>query len=223
MAITSTDGDPLVSQGSPEFAWRGAPALRRVHALNERCIELLASFARNDKQRTHLAIINQHRDLWRSLTATERRRAARTPFLLVDVRFQDADWWRSASSSRPNHRIKLALQEAFTGKIAAELMRETLMLAWSTVAFERGGASILFGMTPVVARIISELGPQEVERIAARHSRHLRPRWEEYPAFWGRLLAAVRGEDEEVLHDVHLHGAQLLGSELLPRLQGRFL
>jgi hypothetical protein len=116
----------------------------------------------------------------------------------------------------------MALKEAFRGKTAAELMRETLVLAWSTVAFERGGASILFGMTPAVSSIIAELGPQDVERVAARQSRYLQPRWEDYPAFWGRLLAAARDGDEEALHEIHLHGVQLIGSELLPLLDGRF-
>jgi hypothetical protein len=168
-------------------------------------------------------IINQHRDLWRSLDAAQRKRAARTPFLLVDVRFQDASWWRLAKDPRSSRRSKLALKEAFRGKTAAELTRETLVLAWSTVAFERGGASILFGMTPAVSSIIAELGPQDVERIAARQSRYLLPRWEDYPAFWGRLLSAARNSDEEALHEIHLHGVQLIGSELLPLLDGRFV
>src|SRR5690606_35725140 len=115
--------------------------------------------------------VSQHRSLWRSLNATARKRAARTPYLLVDVHFQDAEWWRSIKDSRQNRRSKMVLQAALTGKIASELMRETLMLAWSTVAFERGAASILFGMTPAVSSIIAELDPQDVERIAARHSR----------------------------------------------------
>lgn len=100
-------------------------------------------------------------------------------------------------------------------------MRETLMLAWSTVAFDRGTASVLFGMTPAVCNIIAGLSPQDVERIAARNSRYLRPRWEEFPMFWGKILTAAREGNEDALHDVRLHGMQLLGSELLPLLEGR--
>jgi hypothetical protein len=223
MASVSAGGARHVSQDTSEFAWRGAQALRRVHALNERCLELLVNVARNDRQRTSLAIVNQDRDLWRSLNATARKRAARTPFLLVDVRFQDAEWWRLAKNPRPSSRSRLTLCEAFNGKTAGELMRETLMLAWSTVAFERGCASILFGMTPAVTGTIAELGPQDVERIAARHSRNLRPRWEDFPVFWGKLLAAARDGDEEALHEIHLHGTQLIGSELLPLMDGKLL
>lgn len=223
MADVSTDGTQHVPKEPFEFAWRGAQALKRVHALNERCLELLTHLARADREQTTLAIVNQHRSLWRSLSATARKRAARTPFLLVDVHFQDAEWWRSVKDPRQNRRSKMVLQAALTGKIASELMRETLMLAWSTVAFERGAASILFGMTPTVGGIIAELGPQDVERIAARHSRYLQPRWADFPAFWGKLLSAARDGDEEALHEIHLHGMQLIGSELLPRLDGRFV
>lgn len=223
MADVSTSGTPHVSQQPSELAWRGGQALRRVHALNERCLELLAQVARTDRQQVSLAIVNQHRGLWRGLSATARKRAARTPFLLVDVHFQDADWWRSAKDHRAGRRSKMVLHSAFTGKIAGELMRETLMLAWSTVAFERRAASILFGMTPAVGSIIVELGPQDVERIAARHSRYLQPRWEDFPAFWGKLLAAARDGDEEELHEIYLHGMQLIGSDLLPLLDGRLI
>lgn len=205
------------------FTWRGAQALNRVHALNERCLELLTQLARADRQRIGLTIVNQHRSLWRGLSATARKRASRTPFLLMDLHFQHADWWRSARDSRRGRQRITVLHAAFTGKIAGELTRETLMLAWSTVAFHRGAASIMLGMSPAVASIIAVLGPQDVERVAAGNSAHLQPRWEHFPAFWGKLLTAARDGDEEALHEIHLHGAQLIGSELLPLIDGRFV
>jgi len=220
MSNVSTDGRPRAPQASSELTWKGAQALGRVHALNERCIELLAQLARADR-RSDLAIVNQHRNLWRGLSAITRKRAAGTPFLLMDLHSQDADWWHSVKDPRPSRRRKMVLRAAFTGKIAGELTRETLMLAWSTVAIDRGAASIMLGMSPAVSGIIAGLAPQDVERIAARHSAHLQPRWVDLPAFWGKLLAAARDGDEKALHEIHLHGAQLIGSELLPLIDGR--
>jgi hypothetical protein len=221
MSNVPLDGSRHTAPASSEFTWKGAQALGRVHALNERCLELLAQFARTDRQRISLPIVNQHRSLWNGLNATARTRAARTPFLLVDLHFQDAQWWRSAARSRPSRKRQMVLRAAFSGKIAGELMRETLMLACSTVAFDRGAASILLGMTPAVSGIVGGLSHQDVERIASRYSSHLQPRWEDVPAFWGKLLTAARDADEEALHEVSLHGAQLIGSELLPLLDGR--
>lgn len=206
---------------SSEFTWKGAQALRRLYALNERCLELLGQLARSDRERITPDIVNQHRSLWRNLNVTARKRAAATPFLLVDVHFQDASWWEWARAPRPSGKRAMPSHPPFAGKITSELMREALMLAWSTAAFDRGAASILLGMTPAVAAVISELGPQDVERITARHSRHLRPRWEDFPIIWGRLLRAARDGDDDALHEVRLHGVQLLGSELLPLLDGR--
>lgn len=211
--------EPPYTPGPSEFAWKAQLALARVYALNERCLEVLTDLARTERHQASLAIVKEHRTLWRSLGLTARFRAAHAPFLLLDVHFKDADWWRAARD-RSHRRTKLALCAAFRGKVAGELMRETLMLAWSTVAFDRGAASILLGMTPSVSSMIAALGPQDVERIAARQCSHLEPRWKDFPAFWGKLLVAARNDDEEALHEVHLHGVQLIGGELLPLLSG---
>lgn len=222
MSNVSTGGDsPTGTEAPSEFRWRGAQALGRVYALNDRCIELLCQLSRAERERTILTIVNQHRSLWRGLSTTARRYAASMPFLLVDARFQDADWWRCAKDPRAGRMRKMGPQAAFSGKAAGELMREALMLAWSTAAVDRGTASVLLGMTPVVCSLIADLSPQDVERIAASNSRYLRPRWDDLPAFWGKLLTAARDADEDALHEVRLHGIQLLGSELLPLLEGR--
>ena len=221
MSNELSDSSLNVPQAAPEFTWKGAQTLGRVHALNERCLEVLAHLARTDRQQINLPIVAHYQAVWRGMNSASRRRAAQTPFLLVDVHFQDADWWQGVRDPRPSRRRKVVLSTAFTGKVASELMRETLMLAWSTVTVDRGAAGILLGMTPRVSGIIAELGPHEVERIAARNSEHLQPRWGDFPAFWGKLLVASSEADEGALHEIRLHGVQLIGSELLPLLDGR--
>jgi hypothetical protein len=201
-----------------DFAWGGAPALRRVHAVNERCLELLSQLARSDSQQANPDIIQRYRSLWRGLNATSRKQAAQTPFLLLDAHFQDAQWWRWARDPHAARRYRMPTRNSFSGRVAGELMRETLMLAWSTVAFDRAAASILLGMAPDVSDMIAEWGAHDIERIAARNSRHLRLRWEDFPAFWSGLLTATLKGDQDALHACHLHGIQLLGRELLPLL-----
>lgn len=218
MPNSGIEGEPTTLPAPSEFTWRGAPTLGRVHALNERYLQALTQLARSDREQKTLSVVNGHRTLWRDLSASARQRAARMPFLLMDVHFQDAQWWRAVRGSGSRSRPRGALSAAFTGKLAGELMRETLMLAWSTALLDRGTAGVLLGMAPKVSDIITTLGPQEVERIAARSSAHLRLRWQDVPAFWRNLLTAACAGDEAALHQSRLHGVQLLGSDLLPVL-----
>lgn len=214
------------SNGTRELAeviWRGAPTLRRIQALNERCLESLAQVARSKGLQKSVVLVSQYRPLWRSLAGQACTRASNMPFLLMDVHFQDVRWWRVAQSPRSQRRLRAVRAAAFSGRAAGGLMRETLMLSWNTVLLDRGAAGVLFGIAPDVSGIIAELGPQDIERIASRYSSHLRPRWEDFPAFWGKLLAVACAGDDDGLHECRLHGVQLIGSELLPVLAGGHL
>lgn len=204
---------------STDLTGKMKQALERVHALNERCLELLSQGARGDRQ--PVAFVSQSRVLWHGLNGTARKRAAEMPFLIMDVHFRESQWWRGAQTSRPPSRQLLAPDAVFKGKPAAELMRETLMLACSTVAMDRRFACLLFGMAPAVSRIIADLGPQDVERIAARYRSQLRPRWQDFPAYWNNLLVAARDGDETALEDSRIHGVLMIGGELLPLLEGK--
>lgn len=219
MSDRSLEENWRISPPSSEFTWNGLQALGRVHALNERCLELLTQSARQDRQ--SLAFVHQSRGLWNALNVTARKRAAQMPFLLIDVHFQEIQWWRGAQSARHAQRQPLAPDTTFKGKPAAELTREALMLAWSTVMMDRRVACLLFGMAPAVSRMIADFGPQDVERIAARYRSHLRPRWHDFPAYWNNLLIAARDDDEAALEECRLHGVLMIGGELLPLLEGK--
>ena len=58
-------------------------------------------------------------------------------------------------------------------------------------------------------------GLDEIDRIAQKRFRHVRPRWDDRPAVWRRLLLAAETDDEKLMHEVNLHGLQLLAGELL--------
>lgn len=201
------------------FEWKGSQSLRRVHALHEHCLEVMSQLARSDHERTAIEAVNQLRGNWRALDIAARQRAAQCPVLLLDAKFQDEDWWRWAKDARPRYRRAVSSQPCFTPKQAETLMRETLMLAWSIAGSEPNTATLLLGMTPTVSTIIAEFGPQQVERIATLHSASIRPRWENVPGFWRKLLLAASAGDEDALHDVFLYSLQLLGSELIPILE----
>jgi len=202
------------------WKWTGAESLDLVHELNERCLEILEKLAerKSEEIRTDNAfeIVRLHRDLWRGLDKTARRRASGCPFLLVDVKFQNEAWWRSAKDDCSEPGKGAVTASFFPAKVARELMGETLMLAWLTARSDRRTATLLLGLAPAVADIVASLRPRDIRRIVARHSRQLRPRWEALPRFWQQLLVAASGENDDSLFDVHLNGLQLLGAELIP-------
>jgi len=211
---------PNSSGSLPAWKWTGAEALGLVHELNEHCLEMLEKLTEKLPQEIRtdgaLEAVRLHRDLWRRLDKTARRRAAGCPFLLIDVNFQNETWWRSAQDDRSEAGSGAATTSFFPAKVARELMGETLMLAWLTARSDGRTATLLLGLAPAVADIIASLRPREIRRIIARHSSQLRPRWETSPQFWQRLLVAATGGTDASLIDVHLNGLQLLGAELIP-------
>lgn len=196
--------------------WSGIHALKLVHELNDRCLAELAKLAQSDRSPRASEFFGLYRDNWRGLDAGARRQAARFPFLLLDIHFQDEEWWRSSTDSRSEETPNNSLPSFFPPKPAGELIRETLVLAWHTVLSNRGAGMLLLGMSPAVCGRVAELGLQNIEHITARDSCHIHPRWEHQPSFWGQLLTAARIGDFEYLYDLHLHGFQLLGSALIP-------
>jgi hypothetical protein len=200
----------------PAWIWKGAGSLKRLYALNERCLEALVQLSRADRERVGLAIVNQHRRLWRCLGDQARARAARTPFAMLDARFHDPAWWRAVVPLRKKREKEGTPRGAFGEAMAIVLMRETLTLAWSTANFDRTVASVLFGMASAVAEMVVDLSPQDIERIAMRHHRNLQPRWADSPSFWGRLLGAAQASNSSDLQLIRLQGLQLIGRDVVP-------
>jgi hypothetical protein len=97
-----------------------------------------------------------------------------------------------------------------------KLARATLTLAWHTVRTDTEATLVLLGISPPVAEHIASLRLQDIDRIAERHYRRLRPRWEDRPAVWRQLLACSRETDVNAAHEFVLHALQLTAAVSLP-------
>ena len=190
------------------------PPLNGVHEVNERCIEMLMSAARSEQTQS-FALVSELRELLRSADRSMRQRAAQVSFLLVDMEFGNPDFWHVACS-HPGQQLKTPLwRGSFPRGSAIQLAHATLMLAWNSLRTDPSTARILLGMARSVSELIARLKFEEIERIAHKRFRHVRPRWDDRPAVWRRLLLAAQSDDAKLLGAVNLHALQLLTGELL--------
>lgn len=193
-------------------SWAGLPLLEVARRLNARGVGLLASRAANEGIRQDYAAVYGEEQLWGQADARALERMARCPMVLLDLHFDDLQWWlwaqRCLTSSVPL-KEPAAL---FTQEEATPFVRELLTEAWTLARSQPRAAHLIFGMTQEVTNAIAQFPLQDLDAIAASHARCLAPRWRECRPFWAKLLSAAASNDDDALTAVHLHCVQLLGS-----------
>jgi hypothetical protein len=201
------------------WKWTGAETLDFVHALNERCLQVLGHRVNTEGralfQCEAFEIVRACQELWLQLDEAAVRRAAKSPVLLLDVRFDSLAWWRESHSEGTNGQKDVNPSGSFPADVARELTAETLTLAWHATRSDAHVASIALGLSPGIAGIIAGLTPREVQRIAVRQAHQLRPRWESNLEFWEQLLRTAIEGRLEYLSEFHLQSLELLGNDLL--------
>lgn len=185
--------------------WKGGDSLELVYRLNERGLSLLKDGA------------TQHRELWSGLNPEAIQRAARFPFLIVDVHFLDEAWWRSVLLSPQGPIDQGGVACLWTLEAAQKFISEVLVFAWHTARWNRRVAPLVLGMVPSVVEIFRGLTPQELDAVSGLQGGTLLLRWQEEQEFWARLVRAARDGDDEAVADIHLHAKLLLSGELMGR------
>jgi hypothetical protein len=186
-------------------------ALRPLFEVNQCCIELLVKAAWSD--RADLPLVHQLRASLRSMSVDAQICAARKAFLLVDMEFTNSAWW-CLLRSHPARAIAPPQPEYFPRNSAIQLARAALVLLRHSTLSNPGEACLL-GVHPKVGEIIGSLSMAEIERVAERRGRYVRPRWEDRPAVWYELIQAAHSPDIRRTREVSLHGLQLLAGDLL--------
>jgi hypothetical protein len=207
-------GKPRIPLPAP--LWAGLPLLDITRRVNRLGFDLLLQISANEDARRNCAAVFDHLGLWAQIDARACERAARCPFLLMDLHFLRVEWWQLAGLGGAPLQLN-APRPLFTDVEGAPILREILAEAWRMARSTPRAASLLFGMAPAVSEAIAKLSVPDVDRIVSEHAKHLRPRWEESRTFWSRLLQAAIGTDDDALTGVHLHSLGLLGGEYVPR------
>ncbi len=188
--------------------------LQEVYEINERCVELLVQAARSERLETFF-LVKPLREVLREMTPETRARAARRAFLLVDLEFADADWWRRAKNYPTRSEPLSPDRGTFPRPSALQLARSTLTLAWHSVRADRDAAGVMLGMNSAVSSLIASLSLTEIDLIVERRFRHVRPRWDDRPSVWLQLLRASQNENIRQARDFNVRGLQLIAGALM--------
>lgn len=160
-------------------------------------------------------MLRTNRNLWCQLTPEARWRLADFPFVIVDVRFRDDNWWHVRGEVRDGVISQRSASDESLAGPRQSLLLETLMFAWQVAREDSGVAQILFAMTQTVARVISSLPMQEIRTLAHDQSSFLRVRWDNDAQIWRDLLVAVATNNEAALAEVRLHAKLLFCGDLI--------
>lgn len=213
---------PLIdgsTKAIPQEEERPPPAVRprqEVQRVNQRCIEGLTQAARLARPDMS-PLVTELREVLLRMTPETRARAARHTFLLVDMELGNSDLWRRLKSHPACIEFALKGRGTFPRTAAIQLARAILILAWYGVRTDRYGANLLLGMTAAVSDIIAGLSLADIDRIAERQFRYVRPRWEDRPDLWLKLLSASQTPDIRRAREINLRGLQLIvGAVVIP-------
>jgi hypothetical protein len=190
--------------------------------VNERCLEMLVHAARQAPGPS-FALVRDLREMLKTAGPAVRHRAACRSFLLVDMEFGSSDWWRGAGSHLAEHARLPPWRGSFPRASGTQLARATLLLAWNSLRAARDPATarLLLGMTEEVGERIAGLKFDQIDRIAQKRFRFVRPRWDDRPAVWRRLVLAAQAQDSKLMGEFNLHALQLLAGGLLAVAPGK--
>ena len=186
--------------------------LASLYEINERCLELLVRAARAD--RPTFPLVGCLRELLCSVTPEIRVRAAHRPLLLIDIQLANGELWRAAKDAPGRPTPRPAWHGAFPRPAAIQLAYWTLVFARYKVQ-AAPHELFLLGISTDVADALAQLPVSEIWSVAERYFRYVRPRWEDHPAVWRRLLLSAQSRDVRRARDLTLYGIKLLTGELM--------
>jgi hypothetical protein len=196
-------------------AWLRADSLEALAGINEECLELLTA---QSMERTlqPQPMLRDLADLWRSLDAGARRRAAECPYLLVDAGFADAHRWRYPNGSGVSESLAGVSggPPFFTAPGSSEVIRRVLQFARELARTNSVAARLWLGMPAHCTQLLAGYTLRDVDIAAARHPGWLKPRWSRHVPVWREFLMAARSGDATAIEAARMHGIQLLAGEL---------
>lgn len=190
-------------------------ALQPVYELNRALLELLVASASQPVSEAQPQIVVSLGATLLDLGIAPREHLVRCPMALVDFGFRNVEFWLQIESGQT---VLPSLPACFPRLQAIQLAQTTLTLAWTLWHSNREAATIIFGLAPECAAILSRVGVQAIPRIAEIHAHCVRPRWETDTTFWRQLIRVAQSMDSPVqsrLPTVGLYAMQRQFADLI--------
>jgi hypothetical protein len=200
--------------------WLCRGTLASLTVLNELSLGMLAEQAAVRGASGSL-LLHLIAELWRSLDASGRRRAAGCPYLLVDAGFADPLRWQSSRAPQIGDAGDGAYAGFFTVPCATEVARLVFTYAWHLARSHEAAARLLLGMPAPTAAAINDYTLRQIHTLAESHTQWLTPRWPTRVQVWRELLLAAASGEPLVLERARLRGLTLLAADarLAPRTE----
>ena len=189
-----------------------AETLHTLAELNEQCLELMTSQAQAQTAGAP-PLLSDLRELWMSLDATARRRAAACPYLLVDAGFADVSRWMRAAGHPVRDVEHTPATCFFTVDQTTAVNRLVLTYAWHLARSRNAVARILLGMSAQCASLVAECSLRRITTLAETHPEWLLPRWPGRVQVWRELLITAIAGESAALEQARMHGLQLMAAE----------
>lgn len=185
--------------------------LESLRTTNLDFLTLMSGLARSSSY-TSFDLLGKLAPLFRELTPESAAQAARFPFLLLDLHFTEAAWWRSGAlrqrmSARDGCRFPKDLSAA-----ATSVAHSALILAWHAVRTERDASLVLIGLSGATADALASMPLRELESVALQDFTSIQPRWSNSPSLWTQLLLRPHAAHLNIAREFVVHALQLTAS-----------
>ncbi len=202
----------LTDPGKELRHWLHAETFEALAEVNEQCLGLLTEQALTRSAPTH-PMLKELAELWRTLDAGARRRAAACPYLVVDAGFADSRRWRSVNGFAVQERQTPGYGSFFTVPRSVDVARLVFTYAWYLARTHSVAARVLLGMPADCVTLIAGCTLLQIGEFAERNISWLRPRWPSRVKVWREFLTTATTGEGVALERARLRGLQLLAAE----------
>jgi len=180
--------------------------LRALEDANQAFLSLLSGQARRAPGGAAFGLEGELLERVAALTGGPRALAARCPYALFDLQFDNGAFWAEAAQGAP-------VPVAAGGSEALAFAHTAAFMAWHLAQGDELAAALVLGMTPAVRATWRALPLSAVTPAAAAAWPVLRARWAQHRLFWPALIAAAATRDAPASDQVRRLGLQLLAAD----------